>query len=146
MRSCIKTQSRAAPEKLKKKQSQALHERLYGKAEEKMSVLDTIAEKTRERVIAAKAADPDLPDRVLKSVPLGAEADEILPFEAALKKERLSYICEVKRASPSKGLIAPVFPYTEIAGEYERAGADAISCLTEPYWFRGSLDILREIR
>ena len=98
-----------------------------------MSVLDTIAEKTRERVIAAKAADPDLPDRVLRSVPHGAEEDEILPFEAALRKSTLSYICEVKRASPSKGLIAPVFPYTEIAVEYERAGADAISCLTEPY-------------
>ena len=111
-----------------------------------MSVLDTIAEKTRERVIAAKAADPDLPDRVLRSVPHGAEEDEILPFEAALRKSTLSCICEVKRASPSKGLIAPVFPYTEIAVEYERAGADAISCLTEPYWFRGSLGILREIR
>ena len=111
-----------------------------------MSVLDLIAEKTRQRVIAAKAADPDLPDRVLRSVPKGAEADEVLPFEAALRKSSLSFICEVKRASPSKGLIAPVFPYTEIAGEYEKAGADAVSCLTEPCWFRGSLDILREIR
>ena len=52
-----------------------------------MSVLDMIAEKTRERVIAVKAADPDLPDRVLRSVPHGAEEDEILPFEAALRKQ-----------------------------------------------------------
>lgn len=111
-----------------------------------MSILDTIAEKTRQRVRAARAADPDLPDRVLKSVPEGAGEEEILPFEAAMRKDRLSYICEIKRASPSKGLIAPVFPYKEIAGEYEAAGADAISCLTEPYWFRGNLDILREIR
>ena len=56
-----------------------------------------------------------------------------------------SYICEVKKASPSKGLIAPEFPYLEIAKEYEAAGASAISCLTEPFYFMGSDTYLREI-
>ncbi len=68
------------------------------------------------------------------------------PFEAALKKPGMSFICEVKRASPSKGLIAPEFPYVEIGRDYEAAGADCISCLTEPKWFLGSDDIFREIR
>ena len=57
----------------------------------------------------------------------------------------MSFICEVKRASPSKGLIAPDFPYLQIAKDYEAAGASAISCLTEPYWFQGSDQYLREI-
>ncbi|MCC8164022.1 MAG: indole-3-glycerol phosphate synthase TrpC [Lachnospiraceae bacterium] len=67
-------------------------------------------------------------------------------FEKALKKPGLSFICEVKKASPSKGLIAPDFPYVEIAQEYEQAGADCVSVLTEPKWFLGSDDIFREIR
>lgn len=57
----------------------------------------------------------------------------------------MSYICEVKKASPSKGLIAKEFPYVKIAKEYELAGAAAVSCLTEPYYFKGSDDYLREI-
>jgi len=57
----------------------------------------------------------------------------------------MSYICEVKKASPSKGLIAPDFPYLEIAMEYEKAGARAISCLTEPYWFMGSDEYVTRI-
>ena len=72
----------------------------------------------------------------------------ILPtpsFYQALKKEGMSYICEVKKASPSKGLIAPDFPYVEIAKEYEAAGASAISCLTEPFYFQGSDRYLEEI-
>ncbi|MCD8241228.1 MAG: indole-3-glycerol phosphate synthase TrpC [Lachnospiraceae bacterium] len=67
-------------------------------------------------------------------------------FENALKKPGLSFICEVKKASPSKGLITPDFPYVEIAREYEQAGADCVSVLTEPKWFLGSDDIFREIR
>ncbi len=67
-------------------------------------------------------------------------------FEAALRREGLSFICEIKRASPSKGLIAPSFPYLEIAGDYARAGADCISCLTEPKWFLGSDEIFRSVR
>lgn len=67
-------------------------------------------------------------------------------FEKALKKENdLAFICEVKKASPSKGIIAEYFPYVDIAKEYEAAGASAISCLTEPKWFMGSTKYLEEI-
>lgn len=58
------------------------------------------------------------------------------PFERALAKPGMSFICEAKKASPSKGLIAPEFPYVQIAKEYEVAGADAISVLTEPAYFQ----------
>lgn len=68
-----------------------------------------------------------------------------LAFEKALQKPGISFICECKKASPSKGLIAPDFPYLEIAKAYEEAGADAISVLTEPKWFLGSDVYLREI-
>ena len=67
-------------------------------------------------------------------------------FLAALQKKNLSFICEVKKASPSKGIIAENFPYIEIAEEYESAGADCISCLTEPKYFLGSDKIFTEIR
>ena len=67
-------------------------------------------------------------------------------FEQALRADGLSFICEVKKASPSKGLISPDFPYLRIAQEYEAAGADCISCLTEPKWFLGSDEIFTEIR
>lgn len=74
-----------------------------------------------------------------------ALGSEIPPFEKALRKPGLSFICECKKASPSKGLIAPEFPYLEIAKEYEAAGADCISVLTEPKWFLGSDMYLKEI-
>jgi len=64
-------------------------------------------------------------------------------FKKALKKKGMSFICEVKKASPSKGVIAEEFPYTEIARAYEAAGADCVSVLTEPKWFLGSDDIFR---
>ena len=67
------------------------------------------------------------------------------PFERALRGERMAFICECKKASPSKGLIAPDFPYLEIAKSYEAAGASAISVLTEPKWFLGSDQYLKEI-
>ena len=60
-------------------------------------------------------------------------------------EDDISFICEVKKASPSKGIIADNFPYLTIAKEYEKAGAAAVSCLTEPYWFLGSDSYLREI-
>ncbi len=107
-----------------------------------MNILDEIAKKTRER-IAEKA----------KEIPLSEvrEAAEKLPitsdfaFKKALSGEDIAFICEVKRASPSKGIIAENFPYLQIARDYEAAGAAAISCLTEPFWFKGSDAILREI-
>ncbi len=57
----------------------------------------------------------------------------------------ISFICECKKASPSKGIIAEDFPYLQIAKEYEQAGADCISVLTEPKWFLGSDVYLKEI-
>ena len=67
------------------------------------------------------------------------------PFEKALAKDGISYICEVKKASPSKGIIAENFPYVQIAKDYENAGASAISVLTEPQWFKGENKYLQEI-
>lgn len=67
-------------------------------------------------------------------------------FERALKGEKMAFLCEVKRASPSKGIISADFPYLKIAREYEAAGAECISCLTEPRWFLGSDEIFRKIR
>lgn len=103
-----------------------------------MNILEEIAEKTKRRIQEEKVRVPveDLKERIVKNE---------ISFLKALKKEGMSYICEVKKASPSKGLIAPDFPYLEIAGEYEAAGASAISCLTEPYYFQGSDRYLEEI-
>lgn len=110
-------------------------------------ILDEIAEKTRERIAAEKKyrslADirAEAEDKAAKSMAYGDNE----PFYRALKSEGMSFICEVKKASPSKGIIACDFPYLSIAGEYEKAGAAAISCLTEPYYFKGSDKYLREI-
>ena len=106
-----------------------------------MNILNQLADHARERVAQAR-----------QTIPLGAimEQADALPspdfsFEKALRKDGLSFICECKRASPSKGLIAPDFPYLTIARDYEAAGADCISVLTEPKWFLGSGIYLREI-
>ena len=104
------------------------------------NILEEIAEKTRERIQKEKL---QLPLEQLKT--LAEKAPQQPSFLEALKKPGMSYICEVKKASPSKGLIAPDFPYVEIAKEYEAAGASAISCLTEPFYFMGSDTYLREI-
>ena len=106
-----------------------------------MTILDELAEHARERVAAAKLRTPETEVRRLaEALPRGDFA-----FEQALRKEGISFICECKKASPSKGLIAPDFPYLSIAKEYEAAGADAISVLTEPKWFLGDDMYLREI-
>ena len=104
------------------------------------NILEEIAEKTRERIRKEKL---QFPLDQLKT--LAEKAPQQPSFLEALKKPGMSYICEVKKASPSKGLIAPEFPYLEIAKEYEAAGASAISCLTEPFYFMGSDAYLREI-
>lgn len=104
------------------------------------NILEEIAEKTRERIRKEKL---QFPLDQLKA--LAEKAPQQPSFLEALKKPGMSYICEVKKASPSKGLIAPEFPYLEIAKEYEAAGASAISCLTEPFYFMGSDTYLREI-
>ncbi len=108
-----------------------------------MTILDQLSAHARERVAADKARIDPAAMRELAA--RGGPADG-QSFVAALKKPGLSFICEVKRASPSKGLIAPDFPYLDIARSYEAAGADAVSCLTEPKWFLGSDDIFRDIR
>lgn len=106
-------------------------------------ILDTIAAKTKERVEAQMAGKP-LAE--LKAAAKDTELNTGYPFERALAKEGISFICEVKKASPSKGVIAEHFPYTDIAKEYEEAGADAISVLTEPAFFQGKNEYLAEIR
>lgn len=106
-----------------------------------MTILDRLAGHAKERAGRAKRTLPpeDIRRQALQ-LPKGAFA-----FENALKKPGLSFICECKKASPSKGVIAPDFPYLTIAREYEAAGADALSVLTEPKWFLGSDEYLREI-
>ncbi len=106
-----------------------------------MTILDQLSQYAKERVKKAKLEVPaeEIAERAL-SLPAGTFA-----FEKALKKDGISFICECKKASPSKGLIAPDFPYLDIAKEYETAGADCISVLTEPKWFLGSNEYLKEI-
>ena len=106
-----------------------------------MTILNEIAEYTKTRY-----------DGIIKQKPLDIVKAEALAlpkgnfeFENALKEDGISFICEIKKASPSKGLIAPNFPYLDIAKEYVKAGATAISCLTEPHWFLGSDEYLKEI-
>ena len=99
------------------------------------TILDRLADHARERVEEAKRRM--LPAEIRQealNMPKGNFA-----FETALKKPDIAFICECKKASPSKGLIAPEFPYLEIAREYEAAGADAVSVLTEPKWSRSDL-------
>ena len=106
-----------------------------------MTILDKLAEHARERCEAYRRV---LPDNELKRL-VSQLPKSGFRFEAALKKPGLSFICECKKASPSKGLIAEDFPYLSIAREYEQAGADCISVLTEPKWFLGSDGYLKEI-
>ena len=114
-----------------------------------MTILDEIAGKTRLRVAKAKAAAPfELTQRRALALAdregSGEEADRF-PFDRAISASGLSFICEVKKASPSKGIIAVDFPYLQIALEYEAAGAAAISVLTEPDYFLGNDQYLKEI-
>ena len=106
-----------------------------------MNILEQLAEHARQRVAAAKAVKPFA--EIEREALALAKGD--FPFERALSGDDLAFICECKRASPSRGLIAPDFPYLDIAMDYEAAGAEAISVLTEPKWFLGSDDYLREI-
>lgn len=106
-----------------------------------MTILDQLAEHAKFRVALAKVQRPlEVLKQQALSLPKGS-----FSFEEALRKPGISFICECKRASPSKGLIAPDFPYLQIAREYEAAGADCISVLTEPKWFLGSDEYLMEI-
>ena len=106
-----------------------------------MTILEQLAEHARERVIMAKR---NISIEELKTQALSMPRGDF-EFEKALKKDDIAFICECKKASPSKGVIAEDFPYLQIAKEYESAGADCISVLTEPKWFLGSDSYLREI-
>ena len=105
-------------------------------------ILEEIAARTVQRVADEKAA---VPLSEMKKRAEAMDANTGFPFRKALSGDEISFICEVKRASPSKGLIAPDFPYLDIARDYERAGASAMSCLTEPFWFKGRDEYLAEI-
>ncbi len=107
------------------------------------TILDEIADFARGRVEKYKS-EVSLQD--IKAKALSLNPDTGFPFENALRKENISFICEVKKASPSKGIIAGDFPYLKIALDYEAAGADAISVLTEPGWFLGNDRYLTQIK
>ena len=105
-------------------------------------ILQTIATKTKERIEKQKILYPlEESKQACAQLPINQD----FPFEQALRKEGLSYICECKKASPSKGLIDEDFNYLQIAKEYEKVGARAISVLTEPEFFLGSDQYLQEI-
>ena len=108
------------------------------------NILEEIAARTRERIAKEKTciSVSELENRIQE---VNKNARQKITFFQALQKDGMSYICEVKKASPSKGLIAPDFSYLAIAKEYEQAGASAISCLTEPFYFQGADQYLREI-
>lgn len=106
-----------------------------------MTILDQLADHARLRVAEAKKR---LSLETIKQKAFALPKGDF-PFEAALKGKDIAFICECKKASPSKGLIAPDFPYLEIAKAYEKAGADCISVLTEPKWFLGQDSYLKEI-
>ena len=106
-----------------------------------MTILDQLAEHARERVAEAKKIKSL---EKIKAEALATPSGDFR-FEKALSGDGISFICECKKASPSKGLIDPDFPYLKIAREYEASGADCISVLTEPKWFLGSDDYLKTI-
>ncbi len=103
-------------------------------------ILDRIAADTKIRVEKAKRK---VPFSEIRRQAMEMNPNTGFPFEERLKQPGIHYICEVKKASPSKGVIAEDFPYLEIAKEYEQAKATAISCLTEPKYFQGKNEIGR---
>jgi len=107
-----------------------------------MNILNEIAARTKVRVKEKKKTLP-----IIKIKEMAKQSDKIqdFPFEKVLRGDDITFICEVKKASPSKGIISEKFPYLQIANDYEAAGAAAISVLTEPYYFQGDDCHLREI-
>lgn len=109
-----------------------------------MTILEELAQYARYRVEAdKKKIAPDI--MKVMALEMGSPIRGDFAFEETLRREGLSFICECKKASPSKGVIEPDFRYLDIARDYERAGADCISVLTEPKWFLGSDRYLQEI-
>ncbi len=112
-----------------------------------MNILDQLAGYARVRVAEKERK---VPGNEIRELALQMKTDTGFPFEKALsgrtpEGDIIHFICECKKASPSRGLIAPDFPYVSIAKEYERAGASAVSVLTEPKWFLGDDRYLKEI-
>ncbi|AEA01009.1 indole-3-glycerol phosphate synthase TrpC [Aerococcus sp. Group 1] len=105
-------------------------------------ILKQLALHSKERVLASQAK---FPLEAVKERALSLAKGELI-FEQALAKEGLSLIAEIKKASPSKGVISPDFPYLDIAKHYQDNQVDAISVLTEPKWFMGSKEIFQEVR
>ena len=105
-------------------------------------ILDRLAEAARRRTERQKKV---ISPEAMERAALSLDPDTGFPFEKALAAPGMSFICECKKASPSRGIIAPEFPFLEIAQEYEKAGAAAISVLTEEEYFLGSLRFLEEI-
>jgi indole-3-glycerol phosphate synthase len=108
------------------------------------NILDRLADYAKERVAESEKEKP-LSTLRKEAEDIAASAVSDFPFKKALSDDGISFICECKKASPSKGLISPDFQYLDIAEEYEAAGASAVSVLTEPKWFMGSSSYLREI-
>ena len=107
-----------------------------------VNVLNSIVTRTRQRIEAKKREVP--PEKVIEAAGQKMISYDF-PFEKALKRDDIAFICEIKRASPSQGTLTDDFRYLDIAIEYQNAGAAAISVLTEPYYFRGSDRCLTEI-
>ena len=108
-----------------------------------MNILEKIVDNVKERVDEYKR------EQDFTLVRNNAEKYEVknpYAFYNALNKDNMAFICEVKKASPSKGIIAEDFDYINIASDYEKAGADAVSCLTEPYFFKGNDKYIKEIK
>ena len=125
-----------------------LMDNMQRKVDEKLKAKGENAPKlSREEKKQLKAAGQKKkisPRQMHEMADKAASEGTVPSFLEALKKPGISFICEVKKASPSKGLIAPDFPYLQIAKEYEAGGASAISCLTEPHWFLGSDEYLKD--
>ncbi len=108
------------------------------------NILQRIAQRTRESCEVARRVTP-VDDLVERARAMAAEGEFDFPFERALRSPGMAFICECKKASPSKGLIAPDFDPVAIARDYERAGAAAVSVLTEPFFFQGEEQFLADV-
>lgn len=112
-----------------------------------MNILDKICETTKERIEKEKQKISLVEVRKNAESIKNIEKEKYFNFEKAIgKKEKINFICEIKKASPSKGIIAENFDYIEIAKDYQKAGADAISCLTEPHYFLGADEYLKAVK
>ncbi len=112
-----------------------------------MNILDKICETTKERIEKEKQKISLIEVRKIAESIKSVEKENYFNFEKAIgKKEKINFICEIKKASPSKGIISEDFDYIKIAKDYQKAKADALSCLTEPHYFLGADEYLKEVK